>query len=94
MAEARQAVGFRLTVTHDGHLDMDYDHGAEVLRLILESGKRAYKKKLARLGNTVRNALFPVGLEVIGGGVAMLTGIHLAGVDLGITKGLLEYLKV
>ncbi len=53
MAEARQAVGFRLSVTHDGHLDLDYDHGAEVVRLILESAKRTYKKKAARFLNGV-----------------------------------------
>ncbi len=53
MAEARQAVGFRLTVTHDGQLDLDYDHGREVLALILEAGKRTYKKKAARLANAV-----------------------------------------
>ena len=35
-----------------------------------------------------------MGLEVIGGVVVLLTGLHLAGIDLGVTKGILDYLKV
>ena len=34
MAEARQAVGFRFSVTHDGHLNIDYEW--EVVKVILE----------------------------------------------------------
>ena len=42
MAEARQAVGFRLGVTPEGNIDFQLDN--DVLDLIIKAFKRAWKK--------------------------------------------------
>ena len=46
MAEARLGVGFRFSVTHDGHLDIDYDR--ELFALIYHAGRRAWVKRALR----------------------------------------------
>ena len=94
MAEARLGVGFRLTVTHDGSLNFDYDR--EVLALIFAAGKRAWVKRVARFGTSLRNGLFPVGPEIIAGNVVLLTGLHLAGFDLtlGLTRAVVNGLNM
>jgi len=92
MAEARQAVGFRFHVTHDGALEVDYD--AEVLQLIWKSARRTWRRRMARAVNAARNALFPLRPEAIAAAVAVLTSLHLAGIDLGVTKAALQMLNV
>jgi hypothetical protein len=94
MAEARLGVGFRFSVTHDGHVNIDYDR--EMLGLVYSAGKRAWIKRTWRFLNTLRNGLFPVGPEVIAGNVVLLTGLHLAGVDItfGLTKAIVNGLNM
>ncbi len=41
----------------------------------------------------IKNALFPVGLEVLSGGVVLLAGLHLAGVRLYVTDTIMDYFK-
>lgn len=45
MAEAHAAVAFSFAITHEG-FDINYDH--EVLNLVLNSGVRSWKKRVAR----------------------------------------------
>ena len=94
MAEARQAVGFHFSVTHDGSLNLDFDR--EVLKLILKAAERAYKKKVARLSNSLKNCIFPVGPEVVLGSAAVITAVNLAGFDLtyGLTQGIISGLNL
>jgi len=92
MAEARQAVGFRFHVTHDGALEVDYD--AEVVKLIWASARRTWRRRLARVLNSIKNLVFPLRPEALAAATAVLTSIHLAGVDLGVTKVALEMLNV
>ncbi len=91
MAEARQAVGFSLTVTHDGKLDLDYDH--EVVRLIFHSAIRSYKKRAARMLNVCHNGVFPFAPQFLAGSVVILTALHMAGID-HFTLGVMRDLNV
>ena len=87
MAEARAAVGFQFKVSPDGHiLSVDYDR--DVLALILDSVKRGYKKRWARVLNGLQNGLFPVGPEVLLGNTVILLALYLGGVD--VTYGAME----
>ena len=91
MAEARQAVGFRFAVTHDGSLDVDFDR--EVLKLIFSAVERRYKKKVARLSNSLKNCIFPVGEEVVLAAACVFLAVNLAGFDLtyGVTQGIIRF---
>ena len=94
MAEARLGVGFHFSVTHDGHLNLDYDR--EMLLLVFLAGKRAWVKRGYRFLHGLRNGLFPVGPEIIAGNVVLLTALYLAGIDIsfGITNAIVNGLNV
>ena len=53
MAEARLGVGFRFSVTHDGHLDIDYDR--ELFALIYHAGRRAWVKRALRYKHILKS---------------------------------------
>ena len=92
MAEARQAVGFRLGVTPEGNIDFQLDN--DVLDLIFKAFKRAWKKSVASWVTTVKNGLFPVKLELFLANGTLLTAIFLAGYDptFGIAQTLVSWL--
>lgn len=60
MAEAHQAVAFSFAITHEGW-NVNYDR--EVLNLVFESGKRSWKKRLARIKAGIKNGAYPAHLE-------------------------------
>ena len=64
--------------------------------LMFQAARRAYKKSLARTLNSFRNGIFPIAPEIIAGNVVLLTGLHLAGVDLtfGIYKAIVSGLNM
>ena len=92
MAEARQAVGFRLGVSPDGKFSFEYDH--DVIDLILKSFKRTWTKSVARLGTNLKNGIFPVKMELFAANTTALTAIFLAGFDptFGIMQTLVSWL--
>ena len=94
MAEARQAVGFHFSVTPDGSLNLDFDR--EVLKLIFKAAERAYKKKIARLSNSLKNCIFPVSHELVLGAVGLFSLANLAGFDLtyGFSSSILRWLDL
>lgn len=93
MAEARQAVGFQFSVTHDGNLNINFDR--EVLKLIYHAVERGYKKRFARLLNSLHNGIFPFGPYILIGNTLILTVLHLAGLDFffGVTQTILQGLN-
>lgn len=94
MAEARQAVGFRLAVSPDGGFFFEYDH--DVLDLIVQSFKRTWTKHVARFSTNLKNGIFPVKMELFMANTAILTSIFLAGLDptFGITQTLVSWLNL
>lgn len=60
MAEAHQAVAFSFAITHEGW-NVNYDR--EVLNLVYESGKRSWRKRLARIKAGIKNGAYPAHLE-------------------------------
>ena len=92
MAEARQAVGFRLVVSQDGKVELDFDWAAFLL--VLNSAKRSIKKRHANFINNLKTAIFPLRLELLTAHVTLLTAVHLAGLDLtfGLTQKIISQL--
>ena len=90
MAEARQAVGFKLVVRQDGALEWDFDIAAALL--VVNSVKRSVKKRTALVFNNVKNTLFPFKLELILVHFTLLTIIYFAGFDLtfGVTQKIIS----
>lgn len=60
MAEAHSAVAFSFAITHEGW-NVNYDR--EVLNLVFESGKRSWRKRLARIKAGIKNGAYPAHLE-------------------------------
>ncbi|XP_062990523.1 carnitine O-palmitoyltransferase 1, muscle isoform isoform X2 [Elgaria multicarinata webbii] len=56
MAEAHQAVAFQFTVTPEG---VDFQLSREALKQIYLSGVSSWKKRFARLKNSIRTGVFP-----------------------------------
>lgn len=94
MAEARQAVGFRLAVSPDGGFFFEYDH--DVVDLIYKSFKRTWTKNTARFTTSLKNGIFPVKMELFMANTMALTSIFLAGFDptFGITNTLVSWLNL
>lgn len=94
MAEARQAVGFRLGLTPDGGLHFEYDH--DVFDLMARAMVRTWTKRVAHALTGVKTGIFPVKIELFGANIALLTALHLAGIDplLGFTHYLFWWLDV
>ena len=92
MAEARQAVGFRLGVTPEGNIDFQLDN--DVLDLIIKAFKRAWKKSVARLLTNFKNGLFPVKIDMFLANAVLLTAVLLADYDptFGIIQTLVSWL--
>jgi len=88
MAEARQAVGFRIGVSPDGKFQFDYDH--DVFDLIVKSFKRTWIKCYAGWIMDLKNGIFPVKMELFLANTTLLTIIFLAGYDP--TFGIMQYL--
>ena len=57
-------VGFRFSVTHDGHLDIDYDR--ELFALIYHAGRRAWVKRALRKDNLLSSVVADHGVELHG----------------------------
>ena len=93
MAEARQAVGFRLGVSPDGGFFFEYDH--DVIDLIVKSFKRTWTKSVARTATNLKNGIFPVKAELFAANTAALTAIFLMGLDptFGIMQTLVTWLN-
>ena len=94
MAEARQAVGFRLGITPEGGIDFEIDH--DVFDLMFKAFKRSWTKSTARLWTRLKTGIFPVKLELFSVHVTVLFALHLAGVDptFGITHSLVEWFNM
>ncbi|XP_018327193.1 carnitine O-palmitoyltransferase 1, liver isoform isoform X2 [Agrilus planipennis] len=76
MAEAHSAVAFSFTVTHEGW-DVNFDR--EVLHLIWQSGVRSWKKRFARVKNSIHNGVYPGHLESLWVAVAIVVSVHFCG---------------
>ena len=94
MAEARQAVGFRLGVTHDGGFSFEYDH--DVFDLIFKAAKRAWTKSVCRWFTGLKNGIFPVKWQLFITNTVLLTAIFLSGYDptFGITHTITSWLNL
>ena len=94
MAEARQAVGFRLGVTPDGKFHFDYDH--DVIDLIVKSFARTWNKSVARFKTNLKIGIFPVKYELFAANCMVLFAIFLTGYDptFGITNTLTSWLNM
>lgn len=94
MAEARQAVGFRLGVSPDGGISFEYDH--DVFDLIVKGFKRTWTKSFARFISGIKTGIFPIKIEVFCAKVAVLSAIFIAGYDptFGIAQTIVTWLKL
>ena len=94
MAEARQAVGFRLGVTPDGGIHFEYDQ--DVFDLIVKSFKRTWNKSVARFANGLKTGIFPVKAELFSANCLLLFAIFLSGYDptFGITHTLTSWMNM
>ncbi|XP_023170775.1 carnitine O-palmitoyltransferase 1, liver isoform isoform X2 [Drosophila hydei] len=91
MAEAHSAVAFSFAITHEG-FDINYDH--EVLNLVLSSGVRSWKKRVARARNGIRNGVYPAHIQSLWLITAIALGLHFAGYQapFNLTNKILVYL--
>jgi hypothetical protein len=94
MAEARNAVGFRLGVTPDGGFNFEYDR--DVFDLMFKAFVRTWTKCVARFATGLKNGIFPVKFELFGAAICVLVAIHLVGYDptLGITHTVLSWFNM
>ncbi|XP_065211609.1 carnitine O-palmitoyltransferase 1, liver isoform isoform X2 [Planococcus citri] len=79
MAEAHSAVAFSFAVTHEGW-DVNFDR--EVLRLVVASGMRSWKKRFLRFQNNIRNGMYPASPQSLWAMVALVAALQLAGFSL------------
>lgn len=76
MAEAKNAVAFSFSITHEGW-DINYDR--EVLNLVWDSGIRSSKKRIARFRNGVRNGVYPAHTQSLWLALSVAAAIHFLG---------------
>lgn len=79
MAEAHSAVAFSFAVTHEGW-DVNFDR--EVLRLVITSGLRSWKKRSWRFQNNIRNGIYPASPQSLWAMVFLIAAIQFTGFSL------------
>lgn len=73
MAEAHQAVSYSEQVIHE-HTESNHDK--EVLQLVLQSGLRSWKKRLAHYKIKIRNGVYPAHFESLWIITALVMALH------------------